>query len=149
MSSKSIIVPNLTEQNFFLYAAHNYDNVGCTSIEEFEEDIKRFQYLKKLLGKYKETGVLKNRLILNHIIILQNVFGNEQAVRMLFLKLKDFYCEFSPFLVYLNTLPDVVKNINGININTANVILNSDVVKKLRDFNNELEAGTISSTEDH
>jgi hypothetical protein len=138
---------SLTDQNFILYAAHNYNNVGCISLEEFEEEIKRIQYLKKLFGKYRETKDLKIRLILNHIIILQNVFGPEATVRMLFLKLKGSYSEFCPFLVYLNTLPPVIKNINNINIQADSVYLNTDVIQKLRDFNNELDED--SSKEDY
>ncbi len=131
-----VIVQSLTDQNFIIYAARNYDNAGCISLEEFEEDIKRFQYLKKLFGKYRDTGVLKTRLILNHIIIIQNVFGNKQAIRMIFLKLKDFYSEVCPFLIYLNTLPDIIQNINGLDVQAAEVNLNSDVIQKLRNFNN-------------
>ena len=66
----------ITPANWLMFAMHNYDNPQGEGEEEFHEDIKRFKYLKRLLKKYHETGNLKERLILNHIIILSNVFGN-------------------------------------------------------------------------
>ncbi len=76
----------LTEDNFLLYAAKNYDNPQCSSTEEFYDDLKKFKYIKRLFNKYAETGELKERLILNHIVVLANVFGPEAAVNLLFLR---------------------------------------------------------------
>ena len=85
----------------------NYDNPSCSGKEEFDEDINRIKYIKRLFGRYFSTGELKERLILNHIIIFYNVFDMEAATKMLFYRMED---KFKPllktFLVYLNFLPD-------------------------------------------
>ena len=105
----------LTESTFLLYAAKNYENSHCHDVEEFEEDLKRIQYIRKLFNKYKQSGDLKERLILNHLIILYNVFGLH-ATDMLFMKLEGFHCYLKPFIVYLNCMPVFVRyNDNIIN----------------------------------
>ena len=71
----------LNEDNFLLYAAKHYDNPQCSSTEEFYDDLKKFKYIKRLFNKYAETGELKERLILNHIIVLTNVFSPQPAVK--------------------------------------------------------------------
>jgi hypothetical protein len=91
-----------------LYASKHYDNPQCTDISEFEEDLKRFQYLRKLFGRYRQDNELKERLILNHLIIIYNVFGPE-ATNMLFMKLHEFHEYLKPFVVYLNFMPQVVQ----------------------------------------
>ena len=85
------IFEELNEENFTLFAIRHYDNPQCTSTEEFYEDIRRFRYLKRLLKRYQRTGELRERLILNHIIILSNVFGVSNAIRMLQYKIDDDY----------------------------------------------------------
>ena len=85
------IFEELNEENFTLFAIRHYDNPQCTSTEEFYEDIRRFRYLKRLLKRYHNSGELRERLILNHLIILNNVFGVENAVRMLQYKIDDEY----------------------------------------------------------
>lgn len=98
---------NLTESTFLLYAMKHYDNPQCTEMTEFEEDLKRFQYLRKLFGRYRHEDDLKERLILNHLIVLYNVFG-PAATNMLFMKLKEFHEYLKPFVVYLNYMPRIV-----------------------------------------
>lgn len=98
----------LTENTFLLYAAKHYDNPHCHDETEFEEDLKRFQYLRKLLHRYKQTGEIKERLVLNHLIVLYNVFGLS-ATDMLFMKLEGFHESLKPFITYLNYLPIYVK----------------------------------------
>jgi hypothetical protein len=98
---------NLTESTFLLYAMKHYDNPQCTEMTEFEEDLKRFQYLRKLFGRYRHEDELKERLILNHLIVLYNVFG-PAATNMLFMKLKEFHEYLKPFVVYLNYMPRIV-----------------------------------------
>ena len=92
---------------FLNYAMQSYKNPACSGKEEFEEDINRIKYIKRLFGRYNSTGELKERLILNHIIILYNVFEMEAATRMLFFRMEE---KFKPllktFLVYLNYLPE-------------------------------------------
>jgi len=74
----------LDDTNFMLYAAAHYDNPQCYDTDEFYDDLKRFKYLKRLLNRYKETGELKERLILNHLTVIYNVFGSTPATRLLF-----------------------------------------------------------------
>lgn len=103
-----MIEPRITEGTFLLVAMHHYDNTQCTTIAEFEEDLKRFSYLKKLLGRYKDNGDLKERLILNHIIVLYNLFGLV-TTELLFFKIdKQHWNALATFLVYLDRMPDEV-----------------------------------------
>jgi len=94
----------LTESTFLLFASKYYDNPHCSDIVEFEEDLKRFQYLRKLFGRYRQDNDLKERLILNHLIIIYNVFGHE-ATNMLFMKLHEYHEYLKPFVEYLNFMP--------------------------------------------
>jgi len=103
----------LTEENFLLYTSEIYDNPSCESEDEFYEDLNRVKYIKRLFFRYDNTGELKLRLILNHIIILGNVFGNEGAARILFYKSEEkYYGYLKSFLIYLNSLPAVVPEFN-------------------------------------
>ena len=96
----------LNNDNFILFATRNYNNKQCTDFEEFYEDLKRFKYLKRLFSRYG-TGDLQERLILNHLIVLYNVFGIEAANRMIFFKIDDKYWpQLKTFLVFLNFLPE-------------------------------------------
>lgn len=113
----------LDETNFLLYAAKHYDNPHCYDTLEFYDDLNRFKYIKRLFNRYEETGELKDRLIINHLTILYNIFGAEPTTRMLFLKLKGHYHMLKPFLVLMGYMPDVV---NGIGIDAKNVI-SSDI----------------------
>lgn len=96
----------INDNTFLLIAMHHYDNAQCTSVAEFEEDLKRFGYLKKLFGRYKDNGDLKERLILNHITVLYNLFGIV-TTDLLFFKIdKEYWESMANFLVYLNKMPD-------------------------------------------
>lgn len=112
----------IDENNFILFAAKHYDNPQCHDTSEFYDDLKRFKYLKRLFGKYQESGELKERLIINHIIILYNVFG-DATTRMLFFKLEGYYSYLKPFLVLLNYMPDRVDNVGP----DSKVIYSSDI----------------------
>ena len=93
----------LNEKNFLLYASRYYYNPTFSDIEEFHEDLKRFKYVKRLVNRYIENGILSERLILNHLIVIFNVFGPEPALNMLKVKLDDnHWPTIKPFLVYLN-----------------------------------------------
>lgn len=97
----------LTEDNFTLFAAKSYANPQCTEIGEFYDDLNRFKYLKRLLKRYLEHDDLQYRLILNHIIVLYNVFGIKPANKMMFYKLeKEYWPVVKTFLVYLHYLPE-------------------------------------------
>jgi hypothetical protein len=96
----------LTEDNFLKYAMHNYDNAQCYSLDEFNDDLKRFLYLKKLFSRYKNEFDLKENLILNHLIVIYNIFG-DHATNMLFFKLdKEYWDSLTTFLVFLNRMPE-------------------------------------------
>lgn len=128
------MIDNLTDANFIIFAMKSYDKPNCI-MSEFEEDIKRIKYVKRLIKRYKSTGDLKERLMLNHIIILSNVFGTYQAVRMLFFKLdEEDYEILKTFLLFLNYMPKVVTGINGRNILSSNVSIDVFVGKRLRDI---------------
>ena len=127
-------IEKLDESNFLLYAAKHYDNPSCFDTIEFYEDLNRFKYIKRLFSRYEETGELKERLILNHIIILYNLFGAVAATRMLFLKLKGHYHLLKPFLVFLEYCPDKVDRIGieGTNVITSDIVMDESVVYALR-----------------
>ena len=124
----------LNDANFMLYAAKHYDNAQCADTIEFYDDLKRFKYLKRLFNRYVETGELKERLILNHLIVLYNVFGVVPATRMLFLKLKDHYSVLKPFLVFLGYMPDKVVHIGlpPYDVISSEIVMNEDIIKTLR-----------------
>jgi len=122
----------LNEENFVLYAAKCYTAPSCLQ-SEFEGDLKRTKYLKRLLRRYKITKNLKERLILNHIILLNNVFGPDATARILFFRIdeKD-YDVLKTFLLYLNILPAVIKGIRGNNIRTDSIPVDMNVADILR-----------------
>ena len=123
------MLEKLNEGNFLVYAMHHYDNPQCHSLQEFEEDIKKFLYLKKLLSRYKNNGELRERLILNHIIVLYNIFG-EAATNMLFYKTdeKDWNVLVT-FLVYLERMPEFIQQHN---IRTSDISLDENIITALR-----------------
>ena len=95
----------ITPDNVLMYAIRHYENPHCEGEKEFEDDLKRFKYIKRLLRKYKETSILKERLILNHIIILRNLFGPEACVTLLLYKIQQEYLNtLKSFLLYLNMI---------------------------------------------
>lgn len=116
------MIEHLYESNFVIFAAKHYDNPQCLSTAEFYDDLSRFKYLKKLFNRYDEIGELKERLIINHLIVLFNCFDKETP-RMLFLKMPEYAHYLKPFLVYLNRMPDKIENI-GVE---PRMILSSDV----------------------
>ena len=96
----------LTDDNFLMYAIKYYENPSCAGIHEFYEDMKKIKYIKRLLSRYKAGGGLKERLILNHIIVLYNLFGAEATCNMLFFKVdRKCWSDLKTFLVYLNLIP--------------------------------------------
>ena len=98
----------LNEKNFLSFAMKMYDNPNCKGLEEFEEDLSRVKYVKRLLNKYKEKKVLKKRLLLNHIIIMSNVFGIVATNRILFYKIEpDLHYILKSVLHYLNFVPNI------------------------------------------
>jgi len=96
----------LSDTNYILYAMKAYENPHCMGLDEFNEDLNRTKYIKRLFRKYQRNGVLRERLILNHIIIFCNVFGVQSGVRMLFFRMEDdLYTSLKTFLLYLDYIP--------------------------------------------
>lgn len=128
------MIENLNDDNFMLYAMKSYDKPNCI-MSEFEEDFKRLKYVKRLIKRYKITGELKERLILNHIIVLTNVFGVEPTVRMLFYKINDAdYHILKTFLLFLNFMPRYVNGIRGRHLNSSDIGVDLLVGKRLKDL---------------
>ena len=119
---------NLTDSNILLYAAKCYDKPNCID-SEFDEDYKRIRYIKRLLHRYRITGVLKERLILNHMIVAQNVFGIEASTRMMFCKIDERdHSALKTFLSYTSAMPEVVYGINGKNIISKEIAIDTKLV---------------------
>ena len=120
----------ITDSTFLLYAMKYYDNPQCTDISEFDEDMKRFQYLRKLFGRYRQDDELKERLILNHLIIIYNVFGPE-ATNMLFMKLPEYHEYLKPFVEYLNFMPSVIQY-DDVVLHKDNIVSDQRIEETLR-----------------
>ena len=98
-------IAELTPDNWLFFAIQNYNNPSSVTYADFEEDIKRFKYIKRLLRRYETTGELKTHLILNHVIVLYNVFG-EAATPLLFYKTEaTYWSQMKAFMLFLNRLP--------------------------------------------
>ena len=129
---------DLNEKNFLLYAMQHYNNPQCVEVEEFNDDLKRIKYIKRLFNQYSIEGVLKERLLLNHVIVFYNVFSVEAATRILFYKLEeDVWPMLKTFLFYLNFLPDKIESINGRTILTTEIPMDQGIVDSLRKFDKE------------
>ena len=103
----------LSDDNFMFYASQIYDNPSCLDESEFDEDLNRIKYIKRLFFRFDKTGELKLRLILNHIIILNNVFGSEGCSRLLFYKIDEkYYSYLKSFLKYLEYLPTIIPELD-------------------------------------
>lgn len=119
----------LHDGNYIMFAMKHYENPQCSGVEEFNEDINRIRYLKRLFRRYDTTGELRERLILNHIIIFYNVFGILPATRILFSRIEpDLHPLLKTFIVFLNNLPE--ESIPEADIES--IPLNYDVVSTLR-----------------
>jgi len=115
---------NITTNNFVMYAIKHYENPQCEGEKEFHDDMKRFKYIKRLLRKHKDSGILKERLLLNHIIVLNNLFGPEACVTLILFKIQREYWEtLKSFLLYLNIMTDD---------ELSEVIPNQEVLEVLR-----------------
>jgi hypothetical protein len=128
------MMQKLTNENFLMYAIKNYDNPSCRGLKEFEDDLKRLRYIKRLLGRYQVTGNIKERLIINHLVVLYNVFGVDAATNMLFFRLQERYWpQLKTFLVFLNYMPESVQVGNRL-VKDSDIILDeviADILRKL------------------
>jgi hypothetical protein len=123
----------LDDSNFFLYAAHHYLN-PCVDQQEFLDDLARIKNLRRLFGRYDKHSELKERLILNHLMVLYNVFEHKALTRMLVFKLQDYLPVLKPFLMLLNYWPETVENIgpDNITIRSHEIFMDMRVVDVLR-----------------
>ena len=125
---------NLTEDNMMLYAAKAYDKPNCI-MSEFTEDMKRLNYLKRLFRRYRKHGEMRERLILNHIVVLYNLFGAEVTSRLLFFSTnKEDYTILKTYLLFLNLMPERVGGINGKDILSSDIPVDMDIAEVLRNL---------------
>lgn len=124
---------DLNEDNFVIFAMKHYDNPNCRGIVEFEDDLKRFRYLKRLFRKYTVGKGLKERLIINHLVVIYNLFGPYAATKMLFHKIeKKHWAQLKTFLVFLNFMPvGAVINAQGATVNGYELPLDEQVLNVL------------------
>ena len=128
-----MIFDDLNDDNFLMYAMREYSNMQCTDIEEFYDDLKKIKYIKRLFNVYKNNGQLKERLILNHLIIFYNVFTVQAGTRILFYKIeKDFWPILKTFLIYLDRMPDRIDSIRGEVILASSSQLDDGIISRLR-----------------
>ena len=121
----------LTNENYLMYALLHYDNPQCVDIKEYFEDVRKLKYIKRLFNRYKEDGVIKERLILNHLISFYNVFENEAATRLLFFRVgKEYHSVLKTFLVFLNRMP---KQVNE-NLYSDSIQLDDKITEILRNL---------------
>jgi hypothetical protein len=125
---------DLNDSNVLLYAVKCYDKPNCIK-SEFDEDYKKFRYIKRLLNRYRLTGKIKERLILNHLTMTHNVFGVEASTRILFLRIdKRDWSALKTFLVYTSAMPNVVKDIHGVDIISSDIPLDANLIEVLREL---------------
>lgn len=128
-----MVFNDLTSENYVLYTMKHYDNPQCSTHEEFLDDLKHIKYLKRLLIKYRSTGVLRERLTLNHLILIYNVFGQKGATRILFFRIeKADHSALKTFLVYLQRMPDILEKINGEVVYSSDIPVDMKVAQALR-----------------
>jgi hypothetical protein len=122
------------DANFALFAAKAYSNPNCVDVLEFTDDVNRIKYIKRLFNKYLLKGDLKDRLVMNHLIVLYNVFEKEAITQMLVYKLEDYLPALKPFLVLLNFWPDKISGIgpDKKTIFGSDIIMDPFVVDRLR-----------------
>jgi len=123
---------DLTNDNILIYAVKAYDKPNCI-MSEFKEDMKRFNYLKRLFKRYRKIGELREQLVLNHLVVICNVFGPEVATRLLFFKMsKDDYSALKTYLLFLSCMPEKVKGIKGHDIISSEIPVDMTIAEILR-----------------
>jgi hypothetical protein len=123
---------DLTNDNILLYAAKAYDKPNCI-MSEFKEDMKRFNYLKRLFKRYRKVGELREQLVLNHLVVICNVFGPEVATRILFFKMsKDDFPALKTYLLFLSCMPERVKGIKGQDLISSEILVDMTIAEVLR-----------------
>ena len=128
-----MIFDDLNDDNFLMFAMKEYNDIQCTNIEEFYDDLKKIKYIKRLFNIYKNNGQLKERLILNHFIVFYNVFPVQAGTRILFYKIeKAFWPMLKTFLLFLDRMPETIDSSRGETIRASDLQLDDGVVTRLR-----------------
>lgn len=123
---------NLTGDNLLMYAMKAFDKPNCI-LSEFTEDMKRFNYLKRLFQRYRSDGEVRERLIINHLIVIYNVFGVEASTRILFYKINiEDHPTLKTYLLFLNYMPETIKGIRGRDIHSYDISVDMKVAQVLR-----------------
>ena len=121
----------LTNENYLMFALLHYDNPHCIDIKEYFEDVRKLKYIKRLFNRYKEDGVMKERLILNHLISFYNVFDNKAATRLLFFRVgTEYHSLLKTFLIFLNKMPEQVNE----TLFSSDIQLDEKIIEILRDL---------------
>lgn len=129
-----MVFDDLNNDNVTIYAVKAYDRPNCI-MSEFKDDMKRFNYLKRLFKRYRKLDELRERLVLNHLVVLCNVFGPEAATRLLFYKMsKDDYSALKTYLVFLSVMPDRIRGIKGQDIISSDIPIDMKIADILRDI---------------
>jgi 5'(3')-deoxyribonucleotidase len=124
----------LSSENIMLFAVKSYDKPNCI-MSEFKEDMKRFNYLKRLFYRHRKVGEIKQQLIMNHLMVLYNVFGVEAATRLLFYKIaKEDYPALKTYLLFLSCMPEKIKGIKGHDIISSEIPVDMKIANILRDI---------------
>ena len=123
---------DLTNDNILIYAVKAYDKPNCI-MSEFKEDMKRFNYLKRLFKRYRKVGELREQLVLNHLVVICNVFGPEVATRILFFKItKDDFSALKTYLLFLSCMPEKIRGIKGHDIISSEIPVDMTIAEVLR-----------------
>ena len=128
-----MIFDDLNDDNFLMFTMKEYNDIQCTDIEEFYDDLKKIKYIKRLFNIYKNNGQLKERLILNHLIVFYNVFSVQAGTRILFYKIeKDFWPILKTFLIFLDRMPEKIDSIRGETVRASDILLDDGIITRLR-----------------
>jgi hypothetical protein len=123
---------DLNNDNIMMYAMKAYDKPDCI-MSEIKDDMKRFNYLKRLFRRYRKVDELREQLVLNHLVVLYNVFGPEVTSRMLFFKMsKDDYPALKTYLLFLSIMPERIRGIKGQDIISSDIPIDTRVAEVLR-----------------
>ena len=129
-----MIFDNLMNDNIMMYAVKAYDKPNIV-MSVFKEDMKRFNYLKRLFRRYRKVGEMREQLVLNHLVVLYNVFGPEVATRLLFFKMSnDDYSSLKTYLLFLSCMPNIVKGIRGNDILSSDIEVDMKIAETLRNI---------------
>jgi hypothetical protein len=123
---------NLTNDNIMLYLVKAYDKPNCI-MSEFNDDMKRFNYLKRLFQRYRKYDELREQLVLNHLVVIYNVFGPEVAARALFFKMsKEDYSTLKTYLIFINCMPEKIRGVKGQDIISSDIPVDMKIAETLR-----------------